>query len=211
MADPFPLQPALWAATATPATATPPLDGAARADVCIVGAGYTGLSTALHLAESGIDVVVLDAHEPGWGGSGRNGGQVIPGLKYDPEDFRAMFPADIAEPLIAFAGSTADSVFELIDRHRHGCAARAQGLDPGRAHRRPASSSSVAGRPSGRSAASQARAFSTATPPRRCSAPTSIWAGGSTRAAAASSRCRTPADSRARRSPPALASTAPAP
>ena len=118
MADPFPLQPSLWAATATPAVPTPPLDGAARTDVCIVGAGYTGLSTALHLAEQGIDVVVLDAHEPGWGGSGRNGGQVIPGLKYDPEEFRAMFPADIAEPLIDFAGGTADSVFDLIERHR---------------------------------------------------------------------------------------------
>ncbi len=118
MAEPFPLQPALWAATAAPAVPTPPLDAAARTDVCVVGAGYTGLSTALHLAEQGVDVVVLDAHEPGWGGSGRNGGQVIPGLKYDPQAFRAMFPPDIAEPLIAFAGSTADAVFDLIDRHR---------------------------------------------------------------------------------------------
>lgn len=118
MADPFPLQPSLWAATAAPACPTSPLETATRADVCIVGAGYTGLSTALHLAEQGVDVVVLDAHEPGWGGSGRNGGQVIPGLKYDPAEFRAMFPPDIAEPLIAFAGSTADGVFDLIERHR---------------------------------------------------------------------------------------------
>ncbi|MDQ2780821.1 MAG: FAD-binding oxidoreductase [Pseudomonadota bacterium] len=117
MTDPFPLQPALWAATAAPAVPTPPLNAAARADVCIVGAGYTGLSTALHLAQQGVDVVVLEAHEPGWGGSGRNGGQVIPGLKFDPAEFRAMFPADIAEPLIAFAGSTADTVFDLIEQH----------------------------------------------------------------------------------------------
>ena len=53
MAEPFALQPALWAATAVLAVPTPPLEGAARADVCIVGAGYTGLSTALHLAEKG--------------------------------------------------------------------------------------------------------------------------------------------------------------
>lgn len=117
MADPFPLQPSLWAATASPPAHTPPLSGATRADVCIVGAGYTGLSTALHLAEQGKDVVVLEAHEPGWGGSGRNGGQVIPGLKFDPGEFREMFPSDIAEPLIQFAGSTADVVFELIERH----------------------------------------------------------------------------------------------
>ena len=56
------------------------------ADVCVIGAGYAGLSTALHLAERGVKTVVLEAHEPGWGGSGRNGGQVIPGLKYDPDE-----------------------------------------------------------------------------------------------------------------------------
>ena len=76
----------LWAATATPATATPPLTESATFDVVIIGAGYTGLSTALHLAERGVRVCVLDAAEPGWGASGRNGGQVIPGLKYDPDE-----------------------------------------------------------------------------------------------------------------------------
>jgi NADPH-dependent 2,4-dienoyl-CoA reductase/sulfur reductase-like enzyme len=78
MVDPFPLQPALWAATAPPAPPTPALEGAAEADVCVVGGGYAGLSTALHLAERGVRTIVLEAHEPGWGGSGRNGGQVIP-------------------------------------------------------------------------------------------------------------------------------------
>ena len=118
MAEPFPLAPSLWAATAAPAPLTPPLQSTTRADVCIVGGGYAGLSTALHLAERGVDAVVLEAHEPGWGGSGRNGGQVIPGLKFDPDEFRAMFPADIAGRLIRFAGSTADLVFDLITKHR---------------------------------------------------------------------------------------------
>ena len=78
MAEPFPLAPALWAATAPPAPPTPPLETSARADVCVIGAGYAGLSTALALAERGIQTIVLEAREPGWGGSGRNGGQVIP-------------------------------------------------------------------------------------------------------------------------------------
>ena len=54
----------LWAATASPAPAAPPLEESGRADVAIVGAGYTGLSAALHLAESGASVAVLDAEEP---------------------------------------------------------------------------------------------------------------------------------------------------
>jgi hypothetical protein len=56
-----------------------------RTDVAIVGAGIMGLSTALSLAESGVNVVVLEANAPGWGASGRNGGQVNSGLKHDPE------------------------------------------------------------------------------------------------------------------------------
>ncbi len=70
MAEPFPLSPALWAATAPPAQATPALAEDARADVCVIGGGYCGLSTALHLAEAGVSVRLLEAHEPGWGGSG---------------------------------------------------------------------------------------------------------------------------------------------
>ncbi len=118
MADaPFELSPALWAATACPAPPTPPLESDTQADVCVVGGGYAGLSTALHLAEAGTRVVLLEAHEPGWGGSGRNGGQVIPGLKYDPDELRAMYPGEAGERLVRFAGGTADAVFDLIKRH----------------------------------------------------------------------------------------------
>jgi cation diffusion facilitator CzcD-associated flavoprotein CzcO len=58
-----------------------PLDGSRRADVCIIGAGYTGLSSALHLAQHGYDVVLLEARKPGWGASGRNGGQLCSGQR----------------------------------------------------------------------------------------------------------------------------------
>lgn len=118
MTDPFPLAPSLWSATAAPAPPTPPLEESTAADVCIVGGGFAGLSTALHLAERGIRAVVLEAREPGWGASGRNGGQVIPGFKYDPDEIVGMFGAERAQRLIEFGGGTADVVFELIEKHR---------------------------------------------------------------------------------------------
>jgi len=118
MTEPFPLAPSLWAATATPAPPAPPLEESTSADVCIVGGGFAGLSTALHLAERGIRALVLEAREPGWGASGRNGGQVIPGLKYDPDEIVAMFGAERGQRLIEFAGGTADIVFQLIEKHR---------------------------------------------------------------------------------------------
>ena len=84
-----PLPRSLYADTALPGPETPPLEGEAKADVTIVGAGFTGLSAALHLAEKGVSVRVLEAHEVGWGASGRNGGQVNPGLKFDPDEIEA--------------------------------------------------------------------------------------------------------------------------
>lgn len=118
MIEPFPLEPSLWTATAPPAPLVPPLEESTRADVCVIGAGYAGLSTALHLAERGVQTVVLEAKEPGYGGSGRNGGQVIPGLKYDPDDLEAVFGPERGPRLVDFAGRTADTVFDLIAKHR---------------------------------------------------------------------------------------------
>jgi glycine/D-amino acid oxidase-like deaminating enzyme len=117
MAEAFPLQGSLWAETAPPAPDTPALTESRSADAVIIGGGYAGLSTALHLAERGIKAIVLEAYEPGWGGSGRNGGQVIPGLKYDPDELEAMFGPKRGASLAAFAGQTADVVFDLIERH----------------------------------------------------------------------------------------------
>jgi glycine/D-amino acid oxidase-like deaminating enzyme len=117
MVEPFPLQPSLWHATAPAAPQTPPLAGDAKADVCIVGAGYAGLSTALHLAEAGVSVIVLEAREPGWGASGRNGGQVIPGIKYDPSEIVSRYGPEAGEALVSFVGSTANLVFGLIEKH----------------------------------------------------------------------------------------------
>ena len=67
MTEPFPLGPALWATTAPPAPATQPLAESGRADVVVIGGGFCGLSTALHLAEAGLKPVVLEAREIGFG------------------------------------------------------------------------------------------------------------------------------------------------
>ncbi|ANN75926.1 NAD(P)/FAD-dependent oxidoreductase [Bordetella flabilis] len=115
--EPFPLAPSLWAATAAPAPATVPLQESTRADVLVIGAGYAGLSTALHLAERGVDALVLEAREIGFGGSGRNGGQVIPGLKYDPDELMARYGPERGAQVLRFAAGTADAVFDLIERH----------------------------------------------------------------------------------------------
>ncbi|TGW07818.1 FAD-binding oxidoreductase, partial [Mesorhizobium sp. M2D.F.Ca.ET.145.01.1.1] len=105
----------------------PALSGAHRARVAIVGGGFTGLSTALHLAEAGDDVCVLEAHQPGWGASGRNGGQVNPGLKYDPDTIEAMFGPDLGQRMIDFSCGAPDFTFGLIKRLSIDCEARQNG------------------------------------------------------------------------------------
>jgi gamma-glutamylputrescine oxidase len=79
-----------YAATATPLDAFPALQGDTTADVCVVGGGYTGLSAALHLAERGFSVVLLEAHRVGFGASGRNGGQVGSGQRRDQDALERM-------------------------------------------------------------------------------------------------------------------------
>lgn len=75
--------PSLYADQVAPLPPFAPLTGGARADVCVVGGGYTGLSAALHLAQAGMDVILLEAHRVGFGASGRNGGQLGSGQRLD--------------------------------------------------------------------------------------------------------------------------------
>lgn len=115
------LPPSLWADTAPPAPPTPPLAESRKADVLIVGGGFTGLSAALHLAEAGVQACVLEAHEPGWGASGRNGGQVNPSLKHDPDELVRIHGPERAGRLIDAVSGSADLVFDLIARHGIDC------------------------------------------------------------------------------------------
>jgi glycine/D-amino acid oxidase-like deaminating enzyme len=123
----LPLPASLYADTARPAIATPPLDGDAHVAVAVVGGGFTGLSAALHLAEAGADVAVLEAHEPGWGASGRNGGQVNPGLKYDPDQVERDFGPDLGRRMVAMSWDAPNVVFDLVRRHQIQCEASQAG------------------------------------------------------------------------------------
>jgi glycine/D-amino acid oxidase-like deaminating enzyme len=113
---PKPLVPSLYAETARAPVATPSLAGDLNASVAIVGAGFTGLSAALHLSEAGIDVAVVDANEPGWGASGRNGGQVNPGFKHTPDEMEAGFGPDLGARMVALCGGAPREVFRLVER-----------------------------------------------------------------------------------------------
>ena len=117
----------LYRDTAPPAPPTPPLDGQMRADIAVVGGGITGLSTALHAAEAGAKVVLLEAEDPGFGASGRNGGQVNPGLKLDPDTVERDFGSDLGGRMNALAGAAPSLVFDLIQRHSIACEARRNG------------------------------------------------------------------------------------
>lgn len=114
--------PASWyAATATPIDRFPALKGSAQADVCVIGAGYTGLSAALHLAERGLSVVVLEAHRVGFGASGRNGGQMGSGQRLEQAQLERMAGPAAARTLWNIAEEAKAAVLGLIDRHRIDC------------------------------------------------------------------------------------------
>jgi glycine/D-amino acid oxidase-like deaminating enzyme len=119
--------PNLYQETAEPAPETAALNAQTKADVVVVGGGVTGLSTALHLAERGIKVILLEAEEPGWGASGRNGGQLNAGLKPDPDVVERDFGADLGSRMNALSGAAPAFVFELIKRHAIRCEARQNG------------------------------------------------------------------------------------
>ncbi len=108
----------LWAAVTPPGPALPELIGTRETDVVVIGGGFTGLSTALHLRETGVDVAIVEAMEPGWGASGRNNGQVIPTLsRPDPEDIIARHGA-AGERFVSLLRDSASTLFEIARRYQ---------------------------------------------------------------------------------------------
>ncbi|WP_126978744.1 NAD(P)/FAD-dependent oxidoreductase [Frigidibacter oleivorans] len=110
-----------YAATAAPMPRLPALEGTVRADVCVVGGGYTGLSAALHLAERGFRTVLLEAHRVGFGASGRNGGQVGTGQRLDQDELEKIGGKAEARRLWDIAEEAKALVRDLIARHDMPC------------------------------------------------------------------------------------------
>lgn len=119
-----------YAATAElPETPRPPLDGDTRTDVCVIGAGFTGLSAALELARRGYSVVVLEAHRAGFGASGRNGGQVASGYNKSQRWLEGRVGDNAARAL----WDMAEAAKEQVRRHAQEFAPEAR-YTPGVAH-----------------------------------------------------------------------------
>lgn len=117
-----PFEQSLWFATAAPAAESPTLDSQVQADVCVVGGGYTGLTTALELAQQGVSVVLLEAQEAGFGGSGRNAGHCTPTFThFSLPELHKLLGAPWAERLIARQTQANQRVAAIIDRYRIDC------------------------------------------------------------------------------------------
>ena len=115
------------AATANAFPPGPPLVGEIEADLVVVGGGCTGLSAALHAAQAGLSVVVLEGGRIGWGASGRNGGQMIPGLRKGAVELVALYGRERARVLFDLAIEARDLVIGLIAEHAIACDLRPTG------------------------------------------------------------------------------------
>ena len=117
----------LWGRTAPSAPATRPLEGEVTANVAVIGGGYTGLSSALHLAEAGASVALLEADEIGFGGAGRNVGLVNAGMWVMPDRLTDVLGPDYGQRLLRLLGGAPERVFGLIEKHQIDCEARRTG------------------------------------------------------------------------------------
>jgi len=116
-----------YAATANPFAPGPKLEGDAHADVVVIGGGYTGLHAALNAAEHGFSVILLEAGRIGWGASGRNGGQMIPGWRKGAGELIARYGKADARTLFDLALEARALTLERIEKHTIQCDLRATG------------------------------------------------------------------------------------
>jgi len=104
----------LWASTAEPLRAFPSLSSEVQADVVIIGAGYTGLSAAHHIAKSGLTPIILEANRPGWGASGRNGGVITAKFRQSFRGIDAAHGRAMAKRMYEIAHESTEIVEELV-------------------------------------------------------------------------------------------------
>jgi gamma-glutamylputrescine oxidase len=116
-----------YAATADPWPQRPSLSDDADADVVVVGGGCTGLSAALHAAQRGLSVILLEGGRVGWGASGRNGGQMIPGLRKSAVELSRTLGPERTRALLDLAFEARSLVLGLVERHRIDCDLRLTG------------------------------------------------------------------------------------
>ena len=114
--------PSWYAASAEPLEEFPSAKGALKFDIAIIGAGFSGLSSALHLSELGYKVCVLDAHRVGWGASGRNGGQVGSGMRIEQDELEGLVGFEHAKQAFDIGVEAADLVRALVKKHKIRCA-----------------------------------------------------------------------------------------
>ncbi len=110
-----------YAVTANPAPRREPLVGDARADVCVIGAGFTGISAALELVERGYSVIVLEGNLVGWGASGRNGGQLVNGYSRSIDQIGRHYGPQAESALGAMALDGAQLIRERVERYAIEC------------------------------------------------------------------------------------------
>ena len=114
-------QNSLWQYTGIKLSKPDKLEGSIKADVVVVGAGITGLRTALELTIKGVNVVVLDKHEPGWGASGRSGGQINPLAHAQPDEIIQQLGPVFGPRMLDNYVNSADEVFKLIEKYNLEC------------------------------------------------------------------------------------------
>jgi len=113
----------LWEQTAPAAPATEKLAGTLDVEVAVIGGGFTGLSAALHLAQAGVRVAVIEAAEIGFGGAGRNVGLVNAGMWVMPENLLKTLPAPYGQRLLTLLGNAPKLVFDIVRQHGIECEA----------------------------------------------------------------------------------------
>ncbi|KAA6173620.1 FAD-binding oxidoreductase, partial [Pseudomonas veronii] len=110
-----------YAASSVPQPEYPMLTGEVSADVCVIGGGFSGLNTALELAERGFSVVLLEARKIAWGASGRNGGQLIRGVGHGLEQFANVIGNDGVRQMKLMGLEAVEIVRERVERYQIPC------------------------------------------------------------------------------------------